>query len=55
MQQCFWFIYGDSLDWRGDIDEAVAWETIPQSGKALSLTLSNPRLSPSVLIPIEKG
>lgn len=55
MQQGFWFIRGDSLDWQGDIDEAVAWETIPQSGKAPSLTLSIPRLAPSLLIPIEKG
>lgn len=55
MQQCSWFIHGDSLDWQGDMDEAVAWETIPRSGKAPSLTLSIPRCSPSLLIPIEKG
>lgn len=55
MQQCVWFIHGDSLDWQGDIDEAVAWETISRPGKAPSFTLSIPRLSPSLLIPIEKG
>lgn len=53
MLRHLWPLKGDSADWQGDIDGAVAWENRRSAWQSTHFHPLHP--SPSLLIPIEKG